>query len=63
MCNLTENQNDYPSHEELMKDPLYVEYMERKHKEMEEYLDWYTKSLENKIEVEKDPYELTHINY
>lgn len=57
MCNLTDNFNG----EEMMNDPEYLKYLEQQHKEMEEYLDWYIKSLEEKVERDIDPYENTHL--
>ena len=59
MCNLADHYNE----EEMMKDPLYLEYLERKHKEEQEYLEWYIKSIQDKVEREIDPYEFTHVNY
>lgn len=63
MCNLTENPNDFESQEDLMNDPQYLAYMELQHQQMAEYLDAFTKSIENKIDIEKDPYELTNVNF
>ena len=59
MCNLT----DHFDEGELMKDPEYLQYLEQKNKEMNEYLDWYLKSIETKVEIEKDPYEHTTVNF
>ena len=58
MCNLTDQFNE----EELMNDPEYIAYLQRKRDEMNEYMEWYLKSIQDKVDREIDPYEYSHIN-
>lgn len=64
MCVLTDfpNENEFTNYDELMNDPNYIAYMEQKHKEMNEYMEWYLKSIQDKVDMEIDPYEFSHIN-
>lgn len=61
MCNLTENPNEFLSEDELMNDPQYLQYLELQYKQMDEDLNQYLKSLEEKVEREIDPYEQSHL--
>lgn len=48
MCVLGENPNDFMAYDELMNDPDYIAYNKRKMDELDEYLEWYLKTKEDK---------------